>query len=51
MPVRKDALVAAAQLIQAVQSIALAHAPYAVGTWANCQFLPIHATPSPGKSF
>lgn len=51
MPVRKDALVAAAEIISAIQAIALSHAPYAVGTAGEMDVTPNSRNTIPGKVF
>ena len=51
MPVRRDALVGAAQVIQAVQAVALAHAPDAVGTVGILECRPGSTNVVPGEVF
>ncbi len=51
MPVRKDALVAAAEIITAIQTVALNHPPYAVGTVGEMQVKPNSRNTIPGEVF
>lgn len=49
MPSRQDALVASAEIISKIQSIALQHAPYGVGTVGEMHVLPNSRNTIPGE--
>ena len=51
MPGRRDALVAASELIQTVQEIALEHGPYGVGTVGEVSVSPNSRNTIPGEVF
>ena len=51
MPGRKDALVAASELIQSIQRIALDHGPYGVGTVGEMKVSPNSRNTIPGEIF
>jgi len=51
MPMRHDALLAAARMIQVVNEIALAHAPHAVGTVGMIEARPNSRNVIPGQTF
>jgi len=51
MPMRHDALLAAARMIQAVNEVALAHAPHAVGTVGLIEARPNSRNVIPGHTF